>query len=505
MKKLLGAVLALAMLYWCPIASADLLKNFKTTGGIDVQAVSVNNLMDLFNSGTIGKDIDEDAAAPSNTNDQIGQANTRIWVGASMDPADDVHAKVTVYKAGRGYGNAEDDGDDIQTAIQVGEANVKVDLKETCSFTLGRQFYGNAGDLAIYFGPSGSAHWQLPVSSLDIFRADHSNDWFSMTGIVGKVGAPVGAATPGPGTGTTAAAVNVAGDVDVRGLDLGWKLPVEGLSANTYWYNRVIHAAGAVGSSPANDYLNNLGLKAKWMGGGLSAGAHIVVNNGQNRLDPDGAGPLIAPAVPSNYRGFAHMWDVGYKHEMMGTWNFGAQYGFGTGDDANATGTPTTHQEGFVAINTDYRPGNIWGRFPSAIGALVRDSDGNDLLASPEALDGPNGAGLNNLVTWNIGVDYSPEGWEKLTAGIRYYDFSRQRKPIDDDTATNDISKKLGSEIDLTLGWKHSDNVWVGAGVAKFYPGAFFTSAAAAGEFGQIGGGGFNQVTLFHADFKVMF
>ena len=73
MKKLLGSTLALAMLLPTG-ASAELLKNFKVSGQLDVQADSANNVTDFATRAGNG-------GSPVN-NDRIGAAYTRLILSA---------------------------------------------------------------------------------------------------------------------------------------------------------------------------------------------------------------------------------------------------------------------------------------------------------------------------------------------------------------------------------------------------------------------------------------
>ncbi|MEQ1920007.1 MAG: hypothetical protein ABL955_12485, partial [Elusimicrobiota bacterium] len=72
MKKLLGMTLALAM--FVPAgANAELLKNFKVSGNLDIQTTSSRNTKDFVTRPTGAAS----SPASAGNNDRIGDANTR--------------------------------------------------------------------------------------------------------------------------------------------------------------------------------------------------------------------------------------------------------------------------------------------------------------------------------------------------------------------------------------------------------------------------------------------
>ncbi len=90
MKKLLGSTLALAM--FLPTgASAELLKNLKISGQLDVQTTSARNVIDFVTRPTQG-------TFTNGNNDRIGHAHTRTMVSGDWDLLDDVHARITLVK-----------------------------------------------------------------------------------------------------------------------------------------------------------------------------------------------------------------------------------------------------------------------------------------------------------------------------------------------------------------------------------------------------------------------
>src|SRR5687767_1870842 len=86
------------MLFPAGSANAELLKNFKLGGQIDLQATAARNVTDFTTR--------QNNNGGATFNDRIGDAQTRVMVHADWDNLDDVHAKVTVRKSDRNWGTA---------------------------------------------------------------------------------------------------------------------------------------------------------------------------------------------------------------------------------------------------------------------------------------------------------------------------------------------------------------------------------------------------------------
>jgi hypothetical protein len=525
-KKLLGSTLALAMILPSASVNAELLKNFKLSGQLDLQGTSAHNVTDFATRATLP------AGGGAANNDRIGDMQTRVLVHADWDVLDDVHAKVTLGKNNRSWGtgganahgNAQAEtvgAGGIQAGTFVDQAYVKIDkVFGAVDTTLGRQFYGTSGDLIVYFGPSDKALWGMPVNALDTARFDWANDMVGLTGVVGKIA----------GANTTAAAIPHAG-TDIRGLVASIKA-AENISAGAYVYNRVIHALGAAGTAPTqgggavgapnggkNDNLWVAGLKGKWSAGGLWTSAEFAKNFGENR------GSTAAKlAAARNYVGWAAKLDGGYKADMGGVGAVQAwgHFGYGSGDgDANSS-----HNNGFVAINGDYRPGSIYGRFANAQGAPLAFGAG---LSAPAVYGFGAGANtafagngtLTNRVIWGLGAKVTPEALNKFTAGVAFWDFKSQTALLPNipvgagpDAQTDRVyggNKHIGSEVDLDLEWKHSENVSFMTGAGYFLPGGAIkeavqaTSATSNSGAAQANGIGNNPAKMAYFDVRIKF
>lgn len=446
MKKILGTTLAAALLIPGP-ANAEILKNLKVGGSLDVQANSARNIRD-FNTVN---------------NDRIGDTLTRTTADLKWDLLDDVHATVGLRKNDRTWGQTaagqagtaqsasnpagsqyiDGSGNSVLGRVAVDQANVAIDkLFGHVDATIGRQFYGDAGDLIIYFGPRDN--YGLTSDPLDAVRVEAANDWMAFSGLAGTY---VGTAqNPAAGTHTNTA---------IRGFNILWKnLPIK---AHTYLWNAEAQGTGALGSSAGkNDNLYVFGVKLRGEAAGGWLNADLAANAGDCRA---ASGNCSTTSRGGNYRGKAIMLDGGYNAEISGV---GAltpwlNFGLGTGRSDNFGHS----NEGFTSILSDYRPGIMNRRFDGAIRSMT-DHAGNAV----------NTNGLNNRVVWGLGVNMTPAAWEKLTVGAQLWDFRLQRNASNNANTTARVGNKhLGTEYGLTADWKHSENVKVGFGYARFMPG----------------------------------
>ncbi len=460
MKKLLGTTLALAM--FVPAgANAELLKNFKVSGNLDIQTTSARNVGDFVTRPPQGV-----TGAANNNNDRIGHATTRVIVKADWDVLDDVHGHVTLVKgaeggvgAARTYGSNAQTVNGIQDTTIVQEANVKIDkVMGLVDVTAGRQFYGEEGDLIVYYGPRDA--YGMRVDAIDMFRADWNGEHMSVTALAGKTAdSAVNTFANTPGAAT-----------DLRGVVVSCKMH-EMVKPSLYVYNRVTHAVGGLGvttnasNGATNGKNTNLwvaGVKAKVTAGGLSASAELAKNMGEDRTT----------AENTSYKGWALLAKAAYKLDlsnvgMISPWG---EFGYGTGD---SNGTYQGNNN-FQSINTDYRPGGIYGRFDS--GAAITLGNGTT--------SGSNGTiasnGLTNRTIWGLGIKGTPTSLNKLTAGVAFwrYAFTRLASNGDAFNKTNNAladsrnSRNIGSEVDVTAEWKHSENVSFKATAGSFKPGA---------------------------------
>jgi hypothetical protein len=423
MKKLLGSTLAVALLVPA-IANAELLKNLKVGGSLEVDAVSASNITDLRTTKY----------------DDISSVQTRLMVKADWDLLDDVHAHVSIDKNNRTYGSGSENLDNIQTDLKVDESYVKIDkLFGALDTTVGRQFYGEAGDMVIYFGPKYQLYG-LPITALDGARFDWNGEKAGVTLLASKVN-----------NAASALGGNDTANVNLYGVDVHVK-PMDNVSAGAYGYDRTTINSGNAGAGVlGNDYLYVAGLKAKVTAGPAWVKAEFAKDFGSNRTVAAGV-----PTFNGNYTGWAGKLDLGVKVDMS---NLGAITGWAQGGIGSGGATANRN---FQAIAGDYRPGSIWGRFSS-------NATGAQLLGDAQA-----GQTLSDLVVIGAGVKVTPAAVSKLTAGLSWWNFRAQNETSLHVASAKDTKGNvaLGNEYDLDLTWAHSENVTVSAGVGDFQPGS---------------------------------
>lgn len=390
MKKAIG-ILAL-LVFAGNIASAELLKNFKATGQIEVNAYNTNN-----------------ADFNKNANDKTGKADTRVQINAGFDLNEDVSAVVSAVKCNQQYGrtNGENAVNGALDNFTFEQAYLNLKGVFGLDHKLGRQYYGEAGDMIVYYGP---AMW--PYTS-PITLANPAIDGWTSAYTYGNwdFGAIVANQLQGNANGRQ----NIA----VHGVTAMTKVIDISLKGYVYQKNDNNTSAGS------NDYLNVFGLKGKYaipMVKNLNVAAEFAMNTG--KMTNGGL----------KHKGMAYKLNADYGMDLLGKLGFNAEYYFASGDGNGTDKGDST----FRTINGDFRPGVMMGGgFVAANGA----STGSSMIAA--------------------GANWSPEMVSKLNIAVKYYNFSADQK------RTN-AEKHLGNEYDLVATWTHSENVAVKGYAAMF-------------------------------------
>ena len=435
MKKLLGTVLALALVASVSQANAELLKNFKFGGSVEVDAVSARNAVNFTKNPT-------NAGVST---DRVGTAQTRIMLNMDWDLLDDVHAKMTLSKNNRVYGatadghNGSENMNTVQTNVYIDQGYFKIDkLFGFADSSFGRMFYGEPGDLIFYAGPKYD-EYGMNITAIDGARFDWNGEKVYASALMfepSSNGAALGVATLGAQT-------------DVRGFVVGNKGD-EHIDAKVYLWNMEQHGVLAnVERKNTNLYIPGFKVKAKF--GGLYGSLEAAFNHGEDRQNSGG------------FSGKAFLADVGMKAdvEQIGTFNPWAQWAYGSGN-GTAAGVNQQHNMDFQALLTDYKPGAIYGRFNANEPNGATKFDGG----APAA-----GNGLQNRIIWGLGVKATPSALNKLTAGVGYYDFNFQN--LGAGSGINAGNRHIGSEVDVTAEWKHSENVSIKGTIGDFQPGGY--------------------------------
>ncbi|MGD9643554.1 MAG: hypothetical protein AB7V08_12535 [Elusimicrobiales bacterium] len=402
MKKVIGMLALVALVG--NIANAELLKNFKYDGKIEVNAYTNSN----------------DADMNSDVNDKTSDVDTRVQLNMGFDLSEDVNAVVSIVKNDRQYGEGSQDVNTITTLLNVEQAYLN--LKGVMGFDhkVGRQYYGNEGDLVVYYGPTAWPYMSrtiplvtiadnaMPVNALDAYTGWYKTGKWDFHAVLGK-------------TANNNATPNV--DTDLTGVVASYDLREE-VKLGAYVYERKTYAL-------TNDTtLDVVGVKAMGKVKGFDYGAELAKNYGRK-------------AAGVNYTGSAFKANLAYGLDLSGKMDLTGEYVMGSGNKASAD-----KDEDFTAISSDYRVGMM------------------------NAFNNVNG--VANLTAWNVGAKWMPSAIEKLSLGAKVYHMSPTEEPAGYDT--------YGNELDLCAGWMHSENVGLKAYFAYFMPDSDYADTVFAGK-----------------------
>jgi hypothetical protein len=268
----------------------------------------------------------------------------------------------------------------------------------------------------IYFGPQNDSI--LSVTSLDAFRTDADIMGVAkFHGIAGKIADTGVATTPAPPGPSLA---NSNSDTDVWGGEVNTDkvVPAGNLAAYYYTAQTKKQANAILGNNTLAVYGARLNGDIPMIGG-LGYMAEFIQDGGRNN----------GTAATRAYDGTAYDLGVHYGHDM-GAMPVRAHLEYGQGSD------------NFVSIAPGRRYGIIWGEFTTTA---------TDLGYS----------GISNLKVLTGGLGVNPIA--KLGVDVNAYRFRYGS------TASNKTS--AGTEYDLILSWKHSDNVSFEVNAADFQVG----------------------------------
>ncbi|MEF3279462.1 MAG: alginate export family protein [Elusimicrobiota bacterium] len=382
MKKIIAAVTAIAIVY--SVANAELLKNFKYDGKIEVNAYTTQN---YYDHNSDGKDTTSDV-------------DTRVQLNMGFDLNEDVRANVSIVKANRQYGDGSEHLNTLQNNLFVDQAYLDIKGVFGIDHKFGRQYYGNEGDLVIYYGPKGWPYQfnlsvpganNLGVTGVDGWTGYYKNGKLDLTAALFKLS--------NSNTGVEDL------DSDIAGLDAKYALN-DNVTLGAYIYEKKDY-----NDTSRDDLTDVVGLKAFGKYSGFDYYAEYAKNYGKVGTD--------------KLEGSAYLARLGYGMDLAGKIYFCGEYASLSGNDS------PTKEEGFQSIAGDYRPGIIWG---------------GDITTQ-----------TNDFKTWNLGVKWTPESINKLTAGAKYYNFT--------DEINGDA---IGNELDIALNWNHSDKLGITAYYAMF-------------------------------------
>lgn len=400
MKKVIGLFAVVALV--SSVASAELLKNFKYDGKVEVNAYQTTNAND-FNSKIKDKNTD---------------VETRVQLNTGFDLNDDANAVVSVVKNNRHQGDAKENVNTIQAQLVFEQAYMNLKGVLGIDHKLGRQYYGNEGDLIVYYGPNMYPYTNsLPVAALDAWTGWYKTGKWDMHAVYGKIA-------------NTCNAPLADTDTNLSGFVAAYNLQ-DNLKLGAYVYEQKDMKAAA-----ATDLTRDVvGVKANGKFVGFDYYAELAKNYGRQA-----AGPV-------NYAGTAFLANAKYGYDLMGKWTFMGEFAMGTGDDK----TTDKKNKAFHSISSDYRPGAIWGRY------WVAGLNSDPVLSIADT----------GLTTWNLGAKWNPSKVEKLDLGLKYHYFAPSVTKQD---AVKIGYTAYGTELDFTANWKHSESVNVRGTLAAFMP-----------------------------------
>jgi hypothetical protein len=358
MKKAIGMLAVLAFV--ASAANAELLKNFKYDGEVDVNAYNINN-------ADFNKKMD----------DKTGNVDTRVMLNMGFDLNEDVSAVVSAVKNNRQYGTASESmgdktftGSGILDNVFFEQAYLNLKGVIGIDHKIGRQYYGNAGDMVIYFGPNTmpyTSKFAPRIAAIDGWTGWYKNGNWDVNAIIAKETQVIAI----PSRDTNLSGVNV-------------KTSVKDVNLNAYIYSQNNKSTGL------SDYLDVAGIRANYaipQVKSLNVAAEYDMNMGKNDTVA-GAG--------AKHNGYAYKANVDYSMDLKGKLGIAGEYYFASGN-ANAN-------KAFQPICNDYRPGIIMG---GGFGIV------------PTA-----GAGF---ASYNVGANWTPDMLNKLNIAVKYYDFSNDK------------------------------------------------------------------------------
>jgi len=395
--------LAVTLVFLATISYAEIGK-VKVSGSLEVQKISLNNSIDY-------KDYDKGA-----NDDAVSETLSRLLVGLEAPVGEDASGKILLSKNNRKYGTGEESVGSTQWQINIKNAYLVLDdFLDIFKVTLGRQFIGEQGDLALYYGPT--ADDALSVDAVDGLKAEATLGSVDVCLLDAKL---------------AESNVTPSQDVDLSGLVVKSGGLLGGIDLGVYAYQKIDRSGAKLQVN--RDDLRVYGIKAQGdiqQVEGLNAKFEYAMNAGtDNNADKKHAGNAMIVGV--SYDGLNVGGPLGVSVESAA----------GSGDKASAD-----KDEDFTAVNSDLRYGEI----------------GANSLGS---------VGISNMTVLKVAFGWNPDFSEKLSASLDYLTFTKSEvvAPAKDD---------IGSEIDLRVKWQHSENVALEVVAAQLQPGDAMTGGGA--------------------------
>lgn len=424
MKKVIG-ILAL-IVFAGNIASAELLKDFKYDGKIIVNGYSTSN------------DQDEDSDAADKTSD----VDSFVILNAGFNLTEDVDAVVSAVKCNQQYGRAAGESVAAGTADGFFMEQAFLNLKGVLGIDhkIGRQYYGEEGDLIVRYGTSMS-NFDTTAGVLAVNQFSGAIGIDGWTGWYAKDKLNIHAITAKTAANSVA---NPNTDQDLVGVAASYDL-MEPLKVSAFIYEQKNYQdAVALPAHNADKTMDVVGVKGTGKLLGFDYYGILAKNYGHDHGNDQ------------NYTGTGFLAGAKYGIELVGKWTFMGEMMRGSGDKEdntmNTAADDNNKNNMFMSIASDYRPGLIWGGVK-----------GN--------------AGIGNLTAWNLGATWNTPMFEKLTLGGKLYHFGMTEKAVSAVNAQE--TETIGNELNVCAMWQHNENVGLKAYYAAFMPDSDYAKFAA--------------------------
>lgn len=429
------------------------LENLSYDGSLEYSGVSANNETDQSNK----------------LGDHRGGVNSRLRVGANATVTEDVTTRIELGRTGGQFGRnlAGTPGASNSIANEANRIlvdNAYLDFANMWSWNirLGRQYVGEAGDLVWNIGPFQDDN--LTTNAIDGIDFKSTKwDAVKVDVFTGKArdNDPLPSAA-NRGTDRQNDAAPATGDVNLSNINVSLPTIIPGGKINV-GYLWGVQDISDTGTPPAivPGGSNRLTIYRVGVNGGVQENkvtyrAEFLQNGGQNTIGLAGS--------KVNYKGNAIDLGVGFNTGETPAGSFGLSADFTRASgDKDATDKDDKSFRDFLAlgiVSSDRYFGEIFGK-----------SNAISNVPLGQGLDTNNqGAGKQ---IFHLGVIYKPTTLPKTWASADWYklDAAEHSRVLAAGGPSVDTGNSYGDEIDLAIGYRHSDNVGMEGGYAMLNPG----------------------------------
>ena len=435
MRKLMAAF-AMVLVAGLPARSWAMLgfENITYDGSLEVSGVHADNEKDLKTN-----------ASPS---DRHSDVDTRVRLGMNAPITDDVSGRLEFTRTGSRWGRnfsgtagAGNSLQDEQNNIRINNAFFDITLAGW-RWRAGRQYVGNEGDLVWFIGPRQDDILSLDaIDGLDVRRA-----WdrviIDVFGGKARDNNPQGAA-------------NDVGEVSLKNVTATFPnvLPNSNIWAGAIWGS---NSNGTDNSDRTSLQIYRVGINGGVRENFFTYRAEVLANGGDNKvLQPIGGSKI-------KYKGKALDLGAGLNlaESSAGGVSFGGDFLWTSGDKNRTDNDDKSFRDlnAVGVVSTDRYYGEIFGR--SNVLSFVPLGEGID--------SGAQGTGYTII---HLNALFKPAFAPKTWARLDYYNFGATENKVTlvPGGPTTNVGD-YGTEWDLTLGYRHSDNVGFEAGYAMLNP-----------------------------------